>query len=204
MSSTRLLLLNCLLHYVQLQDHFYSYDSWKVKILLVGGDVISWITGLLHYNTRQFISLLNICGDMNSWIRVSHGIHELWSPILWAIQQYCGFIIACLKHPMMNPQYCWISRLKFTWTISRLRHFHTKNYSLSANKLQSWGCRWVARQLCMLSHFRYNGWFCRNYNMYGDYNKQFMWLIIWNSVQLYLLIKTEMITMNLKNTKLSC
>ena len=111
MSSTRLLLLNCLLHYVQLQDHFYSYDSWKVKILLVGGDVISWITGLLHYNTRQFISLLNICGDINSWVRVSHEIPN--------------------EHAMMNPQYCWISRL--TWTISRLRPFYTKNYSLSAN-----------------------------------------------------------------------
>ena len=30
--------------------------------------VISWVTDLLHYNARQFISFLNFCGDVNSWV----------------------------------------------------------------------------------------------------------------------------------------
>ena len=47
---------------------------WIVKSLLVLGDVISWVTGLLHYNARQFITLLNVCKDVNLWVSVAHEI----------------------------------------------------------------------------------------------------------------------------------
>ena len=30
--------------------------------------MILWVTDLLHYNARQFISLLNFCGDVISWV----------------------------------------------------------------------------------------------------------------------------------------
>ena len=53
---------------------------WIVKILPVRGDVISWVTGFRHYNARQFITSLNVCGDVNSWVRVTHEIHEHQSP----------------------------------------------------------------------------------------------------------------------------
>ena len=46
--------------------------------------VCSWgsdFTDLLHYNARQFISLLNFCGDVNSWLRGTHEIHENWTPM---------------------------------------------------------------------------------------------------------------------------
>ena len=54
--------------------------SWIVKILLVHGDALSWVTGLLCVNPRQFIILLNISGDVNLWVRVTHQIHDFWSP----------------------------------------------------------------------------------------------------------------------------
>ena len=45
--------------------------SWIVKILLVRGDVISSVTGVLHYNARQFIYMLKVRGDVgyprNPW-----------------------------------------------------------------------------------------------------------------------------------------
>ena len=40
------------------------------KNFLVRGDVIWWVTRLLHYNVRQFITLLNLHGDVNLWVRV--------------------------------------------------------------------------------------------------------------------------------------
>ena len=43
--------------------------------------VISWITGLLLYNARRTITLFDFRGDVNSWVRVTHEIHENWSPI---------------------------------------------------------------------------------------------------------------------------
>ena len=49
---------------------------WIVKVLLVHRDVISWVTGLRQYNARQFITSLNICGDINWWVRVTYKIHE--------------------------------------------------------------------------------------------------------------------------------
>ena len=36
------------------------------------GSVISWVTGSLTYNARQFITLLNVCGNVNSWVSVPH------------------------------------------------------------------------------------------------------------------------------------
>ena len=40
------------------------YCSLIVKSLLARGDVLSWGTGLLHLNARQFISLLNVRGEI--------------------------------------------------------------------------------------------------------------------------------------------
>ena len=51
-----------------------------VKILLVHEHVILWVTALLHYNASQFITLLNVPGDVNSLVRVTHKIHEHCSP----------------------------------------------------------------------------------------------------------------------------
>ena len=45
------------------------------------GDVNSWVTGLLHYNVRQFITLLYVHGDVNSWGKVTHEIHKQRSPM---------------------------------------------------------------------------------------------------------------------------
>ena len=36
----------------------------------------SWVIGFLHNNARQFITLLNLPGDENSWVRVTNEIHE--------------------------------------------------------------------------------------------------------------------------------
>ena len=47
-----------------------------IKILLVRGDIISWATGLIHYNARRFITLFKVRGDVSSWVRVTHEIHE--------------------------------------------------------------------------------------------------------------------------------
>ena len=40
---------------------------WMIIILLVQWDITcnSWLTGLLHYNARQFISLLYMCGNVD-------------------------------------------------------------------------------------------------------------------------------------------
>ena len=36
----------------------------------------SWVIGFLHNNARQFITLFNLHGDVNSWVRVTNKIHE--------------------------------------------------------------------------------------------------------------------------------
>ena len=36
--------------------------SWILKNFLVCGDMISWVTVWLHYNARQFITLLTFMG----------------------------------------------------------------------------------------------------------------------------------------------
>ena len=43
---------------------------WIVKTLLVSGDVLSWVTGLLHCNARPFITLLNIPWEVNKWVSI--------------------------------------------------------------------------------------------------------------------------------------
>ena len=52
---------------------------WIVNILLAlaRGDVISWVTGLLHHN---YITLWNVRGYVNSWVRVTLEILEHRSP----------------------------------------------------------------------------------------------------------------------------
>ena len=49
-----------------------------VKILLVRGDIISWVIGsvLLSYIARKFIMLLIVRGGVNSWTVVIHETHE--------------------------------------------------------------------------------------------------------------------------------
>ena len=43
--------------------------------LVILGDVILWVTGLLHYNVRRkYIIVLNIGGDENLWVRVTDEI----------------------------------------------------------------------------------------------------------------------------------
>ena len=49
------------------------------KIVLVRWDVVLWITGLLHYNARQLCTLINIHGDVTSWVRVIHEIIKHYS-----------------------------------------------------------------------------------------------------------------------------
>ena len=41
---------------------------WIVKTLLVHGDGLSWVTGLLHYNSKPFITLLNVPWEVNKWV----------------------------------------------------------------------------------------------------------------------------------------
>ena len=52
---------------------------WIVKNLPVRWDVVLWITALLHYNARQLYTLLNIRGDITSWVRVIHEIIKHYS-----------------------------------------------------------------------------------------------------------------------------
>ena len=60
--------------------------SWIVKILLVRVDLmdlISWVhvTGLLHYNAKAiFTALLKVRGNVNSWVKLIHIIHEHYPP----------------------------------------------------------------------------------------------------------------------------
>ena len=49
---------------------------WIIKIKLVRGDVILFVTGLRHYNARQFIISLNVLGDVNLWVRMTDEMHE--------------------------------------------------------------------------------------------------------------------------------
>ena len=44
------------------------------------GDVIMLVTGLLYYNARQLIILLNVLWVLSFWVRVTHKIPEHWSP----------------------------------------------------------------------------------------------------------------------------
>ena len=53
-----------------------------MKILLVLGDIIELVTGLLLYNAGSFISLLNVCEVINLWVlRVTHKIRKHRSPM---------------------------------------------------------------------------------------------------------------------------
>ena len=39
-----------------------------------------YLTGLLNYNAKHFITLFNVHEDVNSWLRVPYEVHEHWSP----------------------------------------------------------------------------------------------------------------------------
>ena len=45
-------------------------------MLMVRGNIILWVTGLLHYNRRQFIILFNVLKDLNTWVRITNEIIE--------------------------------------------------------------------------------------------------------------------------------
>ena len=60
--------------------YFLCQYMWIIKILLVCLDVFLWVTGLLQYNVRQFLTLPCVCGDVNVWVGITFDIHELWSP----------------------------------------------------------------------------------------------------------------------------
>ena len=76
------------------------------KILLVRGAVILWVTGFKHNIARQFITSLNVCGEVNSWARVTHGIHEHQSPTKNNDSTVCA--IRCTECEMqeVKNQYC--------------------------------------------------------------------------------------------------
>lgn len=38
--------------------------------------VVSWVTSLVHYDARQFVTLLNDLMDVNSWVRILQESHE--------------------------------------------------------------------------------------------------------------------------------
>ena len=63
------------------QSSSYSVVSFifmgNVKILLVRRDVISWVTGLLHNNARQFITLIKV----DSWERETPEIEKHQTPM---------------------------------------------------------------------------------------------------------------------------
>ena len=65
-----------MVYYCEIILIHWGQCAWIVEFLLVCGDVSSWVTGLLDYNARQSISLLNICWEVNSWVRVTHGIQK--------------------------------------------------------------------------------------------------------------------------------
>ena len=50
------------------------------KMLLVCGDVILCLTGLLHYKVRRFINLFYFCGEVNLWVRVIQEIQNIDPP----------------------------------------------------------------------------------------------------------------------------
>ena len=84
---------------------------WISQILLFFWDVISWVTGLLHYLVRWFITLLYVYGDVKSWIRLTHNIHEHWSPTnddstvyiyLW-INVKCVYSQLLCSHKLLFP-----------------------------------------------------------------------------------------------------
>ena len=35
-------------------------------------EIILLVTGLMHYNARQFITLFKVRGDVDLWVRVNH------------------------------------------------------------------------------------------------------------------------------------
>lgn len=62
--------------------------SWIVTILLVHGDVISWVTDLLYWYAEQLIPSLNVLLDVNSWLRVTQEFRK-----------------HCYQQAMLSPQY---------------------------------------------------------------------------------------------------
>ena len=62
----------------------------------VRGDVILKVTVLLNYNSRQFITLINISGDVKLWVRVTAESKNIDAPLTMMIYSsviVCHFIL---------------------------------------------------------------------------------------------------------------
>ena len=62
----------------------------------VRGDVILKVTVLLNYNSKQFITLINISGDVKLWVRVtpeSTNIDAPWTMMIDSSVIVCHFIL---------------------------------------------------------------------------------------------------------------
>ena len=68
--------------YELLWNHTYSWGPMFVdsQNLASSWGLNLWITGFGCYNARQFITSLNVSGDVNSRVRVTHEIHEHQPP----------------------------------------------------------------------------------------------------------------------------
>ena len=79
---------------------------WIVQNFLVRGAVISWVTGFRHNIARQFTTSLNFCGDVNSWVRVTHEIHEHQSPTKNNYSTVCAIRSTECEMQEVKNQYC--------------------------------------------------------------------------------------------------
>ena len=81
MPYTHLVGLLSMARHILWQSILWNHSFWPIFVdrqnLAGSCGRILWVTGLLHYNSRQFITLFR--GDMNSCLRVTHEIHEHFS-----------------------------------------------------------------------------------------------------------------------------
>ena len=73
--------------FLLLWNHAYSWGQICVYCQNKDfGSVISWVTGSLTYDARQFITLLNVCGNVNSYPTKSMNIKphgQWWFHSIW-------------------------------------------------------------------------------------------------------------------------
>ena len=60
------------------------------NITCFGGDVLSWVTGLLHYNARPFITLLNFPGNVNLWVSIPKKFTNIDDSIVTGCNLICA------------------------------------------------------------------------------------------------------------------
>ena len=49
-------------------------------MLLFCWKIMVWAPGLLHYKLRRFSTMLHVHGEVNLLIKVTHKVHDSWSP----------------------------------------------------------------------------------------------------------------------------